>query len=66
MEEMTTLKTSEWTKMVKENSYMKKALEHLITVYHRNIEDMSPGVPFRDITDVIEISEIEREVEVIA
>lgn len=66
MDELTTVKTKDWTRMVKENSYMRKALEHLATVYHRGIDEHAPGVPFRDITDVLEISEIEKEVEVIA
>lgn len=66
MDELTTINTTEWTKLVRENAYMKKALEHLISIYHKSIEEKAPGVPFRDITDVIEISEIEKkEVEVI-
>ena len=66
MDEMTTLKTAEWTQTVKENAFMQKALEHLVTVYHRAIDEHLEGVPIRDITDVLEIAEAEKEVEVIA
>ena len=63
--ESTTVSTEKWTQIVKENAYMKKALDHLMSCYHRALEDHLEGVSIRDIAVVIEISEAEREVEII-
>lgn len=59
------VKTNDWTTLIRENAYMTKALEHLATIYHRAIDDNQTAVPIRDITDVLEISEINKEVEII-
>lgn len=64
-EEKITLKTTEWTQMVKKIAYMEKALDHLVNIYHRALEEHQDNIGIRDVADVIEIAEAEREVEII-
>lgn len=64
MEEITKISTEKWTHLIKENAYMSKALEYLAVIYKRAAENSQP-VELRDIADVLEISEINKEVEVI-
>lgn len=64
MEEITKISTEKWTRLIKENAYMSKALEYLVVIYKRAAEN-NQRVDLRDIADVLAISEIKKEVEVI-
>ena len=64
-EAITTVKTEEWTQMIKKIAYMEKALEHLVNIYHRALKEQKDEIAIRDVADVIEIAESEREVDII-
>lgn len=64
-ETVTTVPTPEWTQMIKKLAYHEKALELLIKYYHRAIEENQTTMPIGEITDVLEIAEAEKEIQII-